>query len=72
MLQEGGESAASDRDRRLYTLAEDPEHHFLMEYYVGDSFMNQPYFFRAIDTAGKDMEIPAYIETLGYEFWQTE
>ena len=34
--------------------------------------MNQPYFFRAIDTAGKDMEIPAYIETLGYEFWQME
>ena len=28
VLQEDGEPAASDRDRRLYTLAEDPEHHF--------------------------------------------
>jgi hypothetical protein len=34
--------------------------------------MNQPTFLRAVDTQGKDIVIPYYIDPLGYEFWGEE
>ena len=41
---------------------------FLMIYYV-NGIMEQPMFFRALDTAGKDIAIPRYIESQGYGIW---
>ena len=34
-----------------------------------EGVMNQPDFFRAIDTVGKDITTPAYIDDLEYIFW---
>jgi hypothetical protein len=31
--------------------------------------MNQPTFYRAIDTEGRIIDTPTYIDSLGYEFW---
>lgn len=61
----------SDRTRRVYTLAGDTEENFLMDYLVDDTFMNQPGFWRAIDTKGKSVNQPDCIESLDYElFWK--
>jgi hypothetical protein len=32
--------------------------------------MNQPTFFRALDTKGVEIDIPSCIDSLGYEFWE--
>jgi hypothetical protein len=55
--------------RRIYSLSGDSEHNFLMDYDDSVKLMNQPGFFRAIDTNGKDIDIPDYIDPLGYEIW---
>ena len=31
--------------------------------------MNQPDFYRAIDTKGKDIDIPDCIQSLNYDYW---
>ena len=59
----------NNKNRRIYTLSEDPEHIFLMDFDATIELMNQPSFFRATDTKGKDIEIPDYICSLGYDFW---
>ena len=72
IIQDGNSSSVTDlnnRDRRIYTLSEDPEHNFLMDFDASVKLMNQPSFFRAIDTNGRDIKIPDYIDSLGYEFW---
>ena len=33
-----------DKDTRVYTLKEDPNENYLMEYYIGTTLMNQPSF----------------------------
>lgn len=40
----------NDKDTRVYTLANDKDENFLMVYYIGESLMNQPDFYRALDT----------------------
>ena len=72
IIQDEHSSSAIDlnnTNRRIYILSEDPECNFLMDYDDSVKLMNQPVFFRAIDTNGKDIEIPNYIEPFGYEFW---
>ena len=72
IIQDEHSSAVADpdsTDRRVYTLAGDPDHNFLMEYDDTIKLMNQPTFLRATDTNGKDIDIPGYIDTLGYAFW---
>ena len=59
----------ADTDERIYTLTEDSEHNFLMQYY-GKGIMEQPTFWRATDTQGKDISIPDYIESLDYGYWR--
>jgi hypothetical protein len=59
----------NNTDTRVYTLAGDDHHNFLMDY-DGIGEMNQPNIWRAVDTKGKDIEIPAFIDDLGYEFWK--
>ncbi len=60
----------NDKDTRVYTLKSDDNNNFLMVYYVGTTLMNQPEFYRAIDTKGENISIPEYIEDLEYEWWK--
>ena len=60
----------SDKNRRVYTLAGDEEQNFLIDYDDTVKLMDQPSVWRAIDTRGKDIEIPDFIEELGYDFWK--
>lgn len=60
----------SDTNVRVYTLIGDADHNFLMDYDNTAVLMNQPSFWRAIDTKGKDIEIPQYIDVLEYDFWK--
>ena len=59
----------SNTNRRIYTLSGDPEHDYLMEFDDSIKLMNQPTFYRAIDTNGKTIDTPIFIDSLGYEFW---
>ena len=40
-----------------------------MVYYIGESLMNQPDFYRALDTKDKNIEIPNFIDKEDYEYW---
>ena len=60
----------SDTNRRVYTLAGDEEHNFLIDYDDTVKLMYQPDIWRAVDTRGKDIRIPEFVEDLGYEFWK--
>jgi len=64
------QDGVDDTDRRVYTLAADPDHNFLMDRYSGKTIMEQPSFWRAVDTRGKDIPVPEYIDSLGYAFWE--
>ena len=60
----------NNKDTKIYTLTEDRENNFLMEYYIGTSLMNQPIFYRAIDTKGKDINIPKIIDDTNHNYWK--
>lgn len=73
IVQDENSSSVTDlmnTDRRVYTLAGDPNHDFLMDYDSSIHLMNQPDFFRAIDTQGEEIAIPDYIDGVGYEYWE--
>lgn len=75
IIQDENSSSVTDMnntDRRIYTLSGDPERNFLLDYDESVKLMNQPTFLRAVDTQGKDIVIPYYIDPLGYEFWGEE
>ena len=59
-----------DTNQRVYTLVDDTEHNYLMDYYVASDFMNQPVFWRAIDTKGKEIVTPEFIDSLEYSYWR--
>ena len=59
-----------DKDTRIYTLKADENNNFLMEYYIGTTLMNQPVFYRAVDTNGVDIDVPKYILSLDYNYWR--
>ncbi len=65
LVQDG----VSDTDTRVYTLADDPAHNYLMDYYIGTTLMNQPVFWRAVDTRGQEIPTPAFIQSLEYGYW---
>ena len=54
-------------DVRVFPLTADPENNFLME--TTEGFMDQPFFLRAVDTRGKEILVPGYIDSLSYDFW---
>jgi len=62
----------NNKDTRVYTLTDDNEHNFLMEYYIGTTLMNQPSFYRAMDIRGKNINVPSYINSLNYHYWEQE
>ena len=59
----------NDKSIRVYTLAGDTEHNYLMDCDTATSLMNQPSFWRAIDTQGADISAPDFIKPLEYSFW---
>ncbi len=56
-------------DMRVFPLNADPDANYLVRFAIG-GFMNQPDFFRALDTRGKTIDTPPYIESLDYSFWK--
>lgn len=61
----------SNTDQRVYTLKDDKKKNYLMVYYIETSMMNQPEFFRADDTRGKDISTPDYISESEYDYWKS-
>lgn len=60
----------NNKDTRVYTLTEDLNENYLMIYYIGTTEMNQPDFWRAVDTKGKKIDTPNYIDSLDYNYWK--
>ena len=58
------------KDVLICLLAADPETNFLVEYFPS-GFMQPPVFYRALDTAGKEIDTPEYIESLDYSIWKS-
>ena len=54
---------------RIFLLNADPDANYLVQIFT-DTFMNQPFFFRALDTRGKQIGTPQYIESLDYPYWK--
>lgn len=65
LVQEGQE----DENSRVFLLSDDPETNFLALLEV-EGVMSQPTFYRAVDTAGRAVAVPKFIDDLGYEFWK--
>ena len=63
------QDGVKDENARIYLLAEDPDANYLMDYYVG-GIMDQPMFYRALDTTGQPIHTPSFIDDLGYEYWK--
>ena len=64
-IVQGGEKL---EDTRVFLLKDDSEMNYLGDFST-NTFMNPPLFFRAVDTIGKDIKTPAYIDSLGYDLW---
>ena len=59
------------KDVRIFLLNADPDANYLYLVQIfPDSFMNQPFFLRAVDTREKKIDTPPYIESLGYSYWE--
>jgi uncharacterized membrane protein len=59
----------NNKNWRIYTLTEDSNNNYLMVYDIETNLMNQPDFYRAIDTKGENIDTPSYIDPLDYNFW---
>ena len=73
LIQDENTSSTLDlnnTDTRVYTLRADPSHNFLMVYFIGTTLMNQPEFFRAIDTQGKNINVPKFINDTDHNYWK--
>ncbi len=57
------------KDVRIFLLNADPDANCLVQIFT-DGFMNQPVFFRALDTKGKEIGVPQHIEILDYPYWK--
>ena len=57
------------KDLRVFLLNDDPDADYLVRFAIG-GFMNQPVFFRALDTRGKKINTPPYIESQDYSYWK--
>lgn len=56
-----------DSNSRYYEVIGNDD--FIANYYVA-GIMEQVSFWRAADTIGKSIEIPSFIEDLGYDIWK--
>ena len=58
------------RNVRIYTLKDDGDNNFLIEFDASVNLMNASMIYRALDTKGKEITIPDCIDELGYELWK--
>ena len=59
------------KDVRIFLLNADPDANYLYLVQIfPDSFMNQPFFLRAVDTRKKEIDTPQHIESLEYPYWK--
>ena len=65
LVQDG----VADTDQRIYTLADDPAHNYLMQDSAGSKWMDQPLFWRAVDTRGAEIATPSYINPPTEGYW---
>ncbi len=63
------QNGIKDENSRVYLLTEDPDANFLVNFYIG-GIMDQPMFYRALDTTGRPIPTPSFINDLGYEYWK--
>ena len=56
-------------DVRVCTLASDTDENYLVEI-ATEGFMDQPMVYRALDTAGKDIGTPSFVDSLDYDIWR--
>lgn len=63
------QDGVKDKDTRILLLNEDREANYLIQIHV-NGIMDQPVFFRAADTVGKEISTPGCIESLDYDFWK--
>jgi hypothetical protein len=59
-----------NKNSRVYTITEDLNNNYLMVYDAETNLMNQPDFYRAVDTKGEKIDTPSYIDSLDYNFWK--
>ena len=57
------------KDSRIFLLNADPDANYLVRFST-DGFMDQPDFFRALDSKGKTITTPEYIQSLNQSFWK--
>ena len=60
---------SGDTNLHVCTLIADPNNDFIVLVYEG-GVMDQPMFLRAEDTYGQLINIPGYIDDLGYDYWR--
>lgn len=61
------EEDPEDKDMRVYPLKDNDD---FMAVRLVTGIMEQTMYWRATDTRGKDIEIPGFIEPLGYDYWE--
>ena len=57
------------KDIRVFLLNADPDENYLVQL-VSGGIMDQPIFFRALDSRRKGIGTPPYIESLDYPYWK--
>ena len=57
------------KDVRVFLLNADPDENYLVQL-VSGGIMDQPIFFRALDSRRKGIGTPPYIESLDYPYWK--
>lgn len=63
------QDGVADKNTRVYVLTADKDVNYLAEINT-EGFMDQPIFFRAEDTIGKNIDTPSYIHSLNYGVWR--
>ena len=56
-----------DTNERIFALSDTDD--YIMQKYM-NGMMEQPGFYRAVDTLGKEIYTPDYIDSLDYELWE--
>ena len=62
------QDGVKQEDIRICLLRGDPDANYLVRIFP-NGIMDQPDFFRATDTQGKEIDTPRFIDSLGYAFW---
>ncbi len=58
-----------DKNVRLFLLNGDEDQNYIMEVFT-NGFMDQPVFYRAIDTRDRKTDSFTFIDSLNYDYWK--